>query len=295
MNRIKKCFIICAAVFCIGTGMCLGGVFAGGISDIDKVAKNHDWLVGSPGKIQVAGGGEIDFDSVEATGNLDLVLLGSEYMKSPGDEYLPSELSEVISAEQPGEGTVLIACGKNVEVPKNYVDNGTLKIEGNPGDDGVLTINFSSDDVTPTVVVFCGDKSLKKIDASNNFCDFVIQGVSFEKAELWGSDNDIVMDGVRSGSLKIDGNCTDADLRGDFFGTTDIEIDDGDVEIETSVSREEYAMDIYAEDGDIEIADGEIEVDEKPWKYSCEGGPNKLNIRIARGDVELFFGDTLYR
>ena len=295
MNKLLKFFIICAMAFCVGLGLMLGGIFSGGVDGINKVAEKHDWLAGSPGKMQITTMNDMDFDSVETAGQVDLVLIGTEFMTTDSDWPLPDSLASTIKENIPEEGTVLICHGKNVAAPEYNVENGVLKIEGGAPDGGVVSMNFSSDDGVPKVVVFCGDKKLKNIATSNNWCDVTMLGNSFENASISGSDNNVFMEAVRSDGLKIDGERTDVSLHGDFHGTTDITTSDSDVHIETCINRAEYAMDVVSEYGDIELDNGEVEIDEYPWKYSCEGEPNKIKVKNSFGDVKVYYGDTLYQ
>ncbi|MDO4176360.1 MAG: DUF4097 family beta strand repeat-containing protein [Bacillota bacterium] len=295
MNKLMKFFIICAITFVVGLGLCLGGVFSGGVDGINKVAEDHDWLDGSPGKMQIETLSNQDFESVEVTGQVEMVFVGAEFMTTDSDWHLPDSLASTIKEDIPEEGTVLICHGENVAAPEYNIEDGVLKIEGGAPDDGVVSMNFSSDDGVPKVVVFCGDRMLKNITTSNNWCDVVMLGIAFENASISGSDNDVFMEAVQSENLKIDGNCTDVQLHGAFHGTVDVTTNDADVIIETSVNRDKYAVDIDAEYGDIELDNGEIEIDGYPWKYSCEGGPNKIIVKNSCGDVEVFYGDTLYQ
>lgn len=295
MSKLLKFFIICAIVFCVGLGFTIGGACADGIGGLDKVAEDHDWIDGSPGEMQIERAENLDYDSVEATGMLEMVFLGTQYMNTAADWPMEKSLANEIKENIPEEGTVLICHGSNVVSPEYTVENGVLKIEGKSTDGGgVISMNFSSDDGVPKVLVFCGDRNLKNITVSNNWCDVSMMGVVFENAELNGSSNDVFMECVKSGNLKINGEGTEINLHGDFYGTTDIITTDADVVIETAVNKDEYAMDIYAEEGDIELANGEVEIDGYPWKYSSTGGPNSMIIKNSDGDVGVFFGDTLY-
>lgn len=294
MNKLIKFFIICAIALCIGIGFTIAGISADGIKGIDKVAENYDWFEGTPGQMQVETLDVSDYDSIDVTGNVDLVVIGDKYMSADADWPLPSKLEQIIRNKLPEEGMVFMGHGENVTAPEYTVENGVLKIEGETSDEGTVSMNFSNDDGIAKVVIFSGNRTFKDIRTSNNFCDVTLLGVKYENAYLSGSDNDIFMECAESGNLKIQGEFTDISLHGDFTGITDITTTDGDVEIETSVNRNEYGVDINAEDGDIELANGEVEIDDYPWTYKCDGGPNRLIIKNSCGDVKVFFGDTLY-
>ena len=295
MSKLLKFFLICAIVFCVGLGFTIGGVCADGVEGINKVADNHNWLDGSPGKMQIEKMKGQEFDSVEVTGMVETVFVGTEYMTTDSDWPLPDCLASTIKENIPEQGTVLICHGENIEAPDYTVEEGVLKIKGGSADGGVISMNFTFDDGVPKAIIFCGDKRLKNITVSNNFCDVTLLGVAYENASISCSNNDVFMECVKSGNLVIDGDATDVGLHGDFYGITNITTKNSDVEIETCENRAEYAMDIFAENGDIELDNGEVEIDEYPWKYSCEGGPNKIVVKNSLGDVKVYFGDTLYQ
>lgn len=296
MSKLLKFFIICAIVFCVGLGFTIGGICAGGIKGLDKVAEDHDWIDGSPGEMQVEKEEGLEFDSVEATGQVEMVFIGPEFISTEADWPLAKSLTNEIKENMPKEGTVLFCHGKNVILPDYTVENGVLKIEGKATyGGGVVSMNFTPDDGIPKIVVFCGDNGLKNIKISNNWCDVSMMGIAFENADLAGSNNDVYMECVKSSGIKINGEGTEVHLHGNFFGTTDINTTDADVVIETCENKDTYAMDIFAEEGDIELDNGEISVEGYPWKYNCVGSPNSIIVKNKYGDVEVFFGDTLYQ
>lgn len=294
MNKLIKFFIICAITFVVGLGLCLGGVFSGGVGGINKVAEHEEWLEGSPGEMQVEDAGRMDFNSIEVTGQVEPVFIGTKYMNDNADNVFPKVVAKAIGNNMPEEGTVMICYGENVNMPEYKTENGVLKINGGPLDNGVVELKLSTQDRIPKVVVFCGDKKLDKISVSGEVCDTTLLGVSFRDADIQVNSADICMECADSHGLKIEGSNNDISLHGDFYGKTEISSEAGDVKVETSVNKADYDIAVMAEGGDIELDNGEIEIDEAPWKYEASGGPNSMKINCLNGDVEVFFGDTLY-
>lgn len=295
MNKLAKFFIICAIVLFVGIGMCLGGIWAGGVNGVNKVADKYDWIDGPPGKFEVAHADALEFDSIETSGEMDVCLIGTEYTGMPDSWKIPRRIIGTITAYAPEEGSVFLCYGENVTAPEYAVENGVLTIDSNYGRDGAISVNLTANDGVPKAIVFCGDRELKDITVDGNFCDVVMLGITYENANIGTSDSLVYMECVKSGNLTIDAECTEVELHGEFLGTTEVATTDADVTINTIVNKDQYGLELEAVDGDIEVDNGTVDIEDYPWTYSKKGGPNNILIKNNCGEIEIFFGDTLYR
>ena len=289
MSKAAKFFIICGIVCVVGLGLTIGGFAAGGLKGLDKVAEKYDWMEGSPGNMQVETiEATEDFTSIEQDGNVDLVLIGDD-MLGNADAFMPKAVAKVLEETNITPGTAIVAWGENVNEPYVRTEEGVLKITGKDTD-GQVQLNFTPEEVTPTVVVYCGDMELENLAIDNTYGDVGILGVCAKAANINSESGEIYTEMFTTEALTVYGETADMELSGTFKGVTVIENVDGDVEIDTVLNQNEYGLKLQALSGDIEINDGDIEIDDVPAKYEASGGPNQLNIKTGSGDIDITFG-----
>ena len=302
MSKLMKFFITCAAVFVVGLVMLIAGIGTGGVEGLDKVAEDHDWVSGSPGDRASIEVNDLDFESIEATGYMDVILVGPGYYDDVVKDY---ELETITEAEA---GTALAIFGSNLEGPTMEMDDKTLKLSSNTESADGVNLNFSSENSYPTVFVFCSDKEIKRFTLSSSSSDVSLLGVSVENADIQLNYGDVEANNIVSKSMKIKIDSGDIELSGELKGTTDVSTDSGDIElsgdlkgttkastdsgdidIDTKMEVKEYSMKVSAAAGDVTIEENEIEYnDEKEgYRYTQEGGEDTLILKTEAGDVKV--------
>lgn len=287
MSRIAKFFIICGAVFILGIGLVIAGFATGGLKDIDNISDKYDWLDCGPGNIQTEHKTALEFNSINVEGSADVIIAD------------PSEWTEVKNLiEDEGEasmttaeaGDVVTCWGENYEKPDVKVEEGVLKINSKSAweDGGHISMNFTSDDGIPDIIIICPDSELTSIKVNNQDGDTDIYGVKFASGDITTANGDIDLASVTCRQLNITNSNGDVGLDGTFTGDTSVKADEGDVEFNTSASRADYSIDIQTENGDVTDS-GNSELGPV---YRMNGGQNMLKLRTVDGDIDLTFGDA---
>ena len=290
MNRIAKFFVICAAAFVLGLILFVIGITADGIDGYHKVAKDHNWVKDGSTKIcTVETKGE--FDSVEATGPIDVVLVGGDYFNEAVKEY------NLIEEENLGPGTVVLRYGNAYDAPEVTLDSGTLEITGIQDDnEPFVGIDLSGgDSAWPVAIVFCDDKELKAVKVSSEYADVEMMGIAFADADIELNDGDVDLANIRSKGLKISSDYGDVEVAGDLRGETEVTLESGDIEIDTLAKLKEYTIKAGSDNGDIKVGKKELEFpfdgtgdeQEEGYQYIQEGGKDTLVVKTTYGDIEI--------
>ncbi len=290
MNRIAKFFIVCAAAFVLGLILVVIGITTGGKDGFHKVAEDHGWVKDGSTKIcTVETKGE--FDSVEATGPIDVVLVGGDYFNEAVKEY------NLIEEENLGPGTVVIRYGNAYDAPEVTLDSGTLEITGIQDDnEPFVGIDFSDgESAWPVAIVFCDDKELKAVKVSSEYADVEMMGIAFADADIELNDGDVDLANIRSKGLKISSDYGDVEVAGDLRGETEVTLESGDIEIDTLAKLKEYTIKAGSDDGDIKVGKKELEFpfdeggdyQEEGYQYIQEGGKDTLIVKTTYGDIEI--------
>ena len=285
MRKLRVFFITCAAVFVVGVAMSIGGAAAGGVQGFEKVAEDRDWVTTGPGAQATVELQDLDFDAIEATGVMDVVIVGeSSYSEVVRDYNLEG-------AAEPKAGTAVCVFGSNVEPPDVKLDGKTLKLTGGAEQEFQgINLNFSSASVYPAVIVFCPDKEIDSIKVSSAFSDVTLKDISVKQADIQLNYGDVETENIVSQGIMIDNEFGDAALSGDLKGTTEIQLEEGDIELDTKTDPKAYSMKIKTEAGDITIGDkesGESKADEEGYSYTQTGGEDTLLLETINGDVKV--------
>lgn len=307
-SKLKRFFLICAAVCAAGIICTVIGVTAGGVEGFEKVAEKYDWVEGDPGERGVTAYPVEDFQSVEINGEADVYLLGKEFYKN-ATRLTSDDILEPTETDVLGKNKVIVIAGDRVQQPDIKVDKGVLKITSVVPEDSKFSINFSSLTWTPTILVCCPMQTLDSLKLTSDCGDMNLLGISWKNAQIMTNYGYIAMEGVSSGGLSMKMDSSDADLQGEFLKNTSIMTDSGDVKLETSLAKSEYGLRLHAEYGDIRILepgdadiedseDGEeVEIDDSVDGEEVEsndvvqdGGPNTISMSMESGDMTLRFG-----
>ena len=285
MKKLMTFFISCAAVFLKGLVMFIVGVNTGGVDGLHAVAEDHDWVNDGPGALSTVEVDDLDFDTIEATGVADVVIVGeNSYDKIISDYHLETVV-------EPKPGSVVMVSGSNMEAPASELDGKTLKLfGGNQQDFNGINLDFSSESVYPTMIVFCPDKKLDQIKISSAFSDVELRDISFDNAKIELNFGDVEAENIVSQGIKINSDNGDVDLSGELKGTTDIKVEAGDIEIDTKDALKVYTMKIKTLAGDINIGEKEIEgyeTDEEGYSYTKDGSKYTLLLETLSGDVDV--------
>ncbi len=290
MKNKARFFIICAIVLCIGLAIGIVGFLTGGIKGIDKFADEHEWFEGSPGNMQVEHHKALDFNSIEANGLVDIVIIGGDNSNYYDWENI-GKAANTIKNDNPQEGSVFICYGEKVETPQLKLENGVLKIDASENSEGKISVNLTSGSWVPTVVIFTGNRTLDNIALSSDYSDLDIYGAVYNNAVISTNSGDIDIEAVKSGGLKLVGDAADVDISGEFAGTTDINVASGEVSFHSIFAKEKYKIDMKANAGDLEIDSEGLEIETWPAEYRTSGSPYVLKIRTDSGDIEANFGN----
>ena len=292
MNRgIKRFFIICAAVTCLGLVAATIGYFTGGIPGLGKMSERYSWIrAGVPEMTgldlaEASGGENVSFDSVNIRGDMDIFIARGSY----ADTRLIYDERET--------------------APTFEVKDGTLTVEADNVDSGVM-INLDSGDSTPQLIVCVPqEKTPDDITISSDYGDIKISDVSAKDISIYSDMGDVEMDnvGFDSAALEIDyGDVTcssisgkdlrisagqgDVEISGRLLGITDVTTDYGDVDILTSLPESSYSVDVKADLGDIDIGShdyGDME------HISFGSGDDMIKVAADMGDINIEFADSL--
>ena len=134
MNRgIKRFFIICAAVTCLGIVAATASYFTGGIPGLGKMSERYSWIrAGVPEMTgldlaEASGSENVSFDSVNIRGDMDVLIARGSY----ADTRLIYDEGET--------------------APTFEAKDGVLTVDADKVDSGVL-INLGSGDSTPQLM-----------------------------------------------------------------------------------------------------------------------------------------------
>ncbi|MDO4518168.1 MAG: DUF4097 family beta strand repeat-containing protein, partial [Bacillota bacterium] len=237
MKKIVKFLIICAAVFAVGLLMVIGGLLAGGIHGIDKVAEHYKWFEGSSGAPVVMDYHDMDIKTIDVDGGVDVRIIGPEYYDEVNRKIEKAGYSSDAKA-----GDVFAIYGENTQPPVVTIeDKGKLKVRlSDDKSSPVVTMNFDSDYGEPVIYVCLGKNEMDEINVKSNESDIVIKDAAFKQANLNVEYGDINMEYVRSKGLNIKANGGDIVLEGEYSNDTIIKSDGGDVKFETSLDTDKY-------------------------------------------------------
>ena len=302
---IAKFFIACAIVFCIGLiSLVLGAAF-GGIEGFQEVAEKREWIQGDPGEevreyVKVG-----DFDKVEIEGCADVNFMTKEWCSDEADE----DGSE--AAYRPGE--VLVIRGSKVDAPEIKVEKGVLHIKSAETEFEGINLNFSSVARTPGVFVYCTGEQLRSIRTDITSGNLSLMGISFDKASIGSVSGDIYMKKVKgknlnvnvlSGDVVISGKVSnrtsittesgDVKLNGKFLGKTTADLTSGDLSYDTTLSKDDFTMDMTALSGDVMVSvGGERTTYEDNNNVKIGKGPNTFTVSSSSGDIDISFAGDL--
>ncbi|MDO4869906.1 MAG: DUF4097 family beta strand repeat-containing protein [Bacillota bacterium] len=283
MNKLAKFFIACGAVFVIGLVMFAAGFAKGGVDGLEKVAADHDWVSAGPGALATVELHDQEFESIESTGVMDVVIVGPDSYEKIVSDY------HIEMAVEPKPGTVVAVHGSNIQPPNMKVEGKTLKLNGGEENEFEgINLDFSSDSVYPAVIVFCPDQELDQIKISSVFSDVELRDISFKQADIRLNAGDVETANIVSQGLTIEGDSGDAEISGELKGQTEIKLEAGDIEVETKDALKNYTMKIKSSAGDIKIGEKEIaEETAEGYSYTSDGGKYTLLLETEMGDIEV--------
>lgn len=285
MNRgLKRFLIICAVAAGVGLVFTVAGFALGGIEGVDKVAGEHDWLMGSPG--------EMRYMDVDCGSDLDAV-------KIQGDMDVRISRGDHDSAR--------ICYGENWNVPVTRLENGTLFVDARVKEHKI-TINFTKTDYEPFIEITCkesgalenvyietesGDVDISGIETDSitvfsEYGDVRFDGVGFNRGELSAEMGDIECKNIKSYGLKIENENGDCKLSGEILGTCEVEIENGDLYVDTTLAENMYRVEAETEMGEMHI--GDMHRDDYECRYNGGSGSNILKLFSECGDVKVNFG-----
>ncbi len=280
LNKIAKFFVICAAAFVFGLVLFVIGLAAGGVDGFHKVSEEHDWINVDPSDVHMVDT-KCEFNAVEVTGDMDVVLVGKDGYDSVIKEYNLTEIENL------GSGTVVFRYGERLGEPEITVDSGVLKMNNLPGNaQAGVNLDFSERvSEWPVAIVFCNDKELESVKVDSDYADVEMIGVAFKKADIRLDSGDVDMANIKSKGLKINSSYCDVEISGDLQGKTEITVDSGDVEVDTLRDYGEYTIQVETSSGDVKI--GKKKFDLEGHEYVQGGGENTLTIKLEYGDIEI--------
>ena len=301
MSKLAKFFIICAAVCVLGIVMTFAGYAAGGVDDLQKVADKHEWLNVGPNSTETDLFTVGEFQSIEAEGNLDIVVI------APGKELDKETVPNFVEDMYYGgtAGTVAVRWGKGYGAPVVTNENGVLKIEGSTDSIDTAQVNLTGEDPSPDVVVFCSDNELESINIDGKYGDASVAGVKskstkiaadsgdIEVEDVEGSEitaqtqtGDIAADGIAVGRLALKTGTGDIDIS-KCAGEISAETTTGDIEFETTLPQSQFETDLSVNTGEISVNEDAID----PNEFYSKGEPNKLTFRTDTGDIDVNFAE----
>lgn len=291
-SKWKRFFLVCAAVCVAGIICTVIGVTSGGIDDFEKVAENIDWIQTGPGERGITSYPVDKFDAVQISGDADVYLLGKEFYKN-ASRLVEDDVLNVTETDVLGANKVIVIAGDKVPQPKIEVEGKTLQIIAMPADTDGVNLDFSHLTWSPTILVCCPMQTLESLKLDTNFGDFQALGTAWKNADIKLACGYTNMEGVTSGGLSLEMTTSDADLQGEFLKRTFIDVQDGDLQLETALGKGEYGLDLTTDSGDITVLEAgkeEETEDEIFGEYKQNGGPHTITMKAESGDMTLQFG-----
>ena len=301
MSKLAKFFIICAAVCVLGIVMTFAGYAAGGVDDLQKVADKHEWLNVGPNSTETDLFTVGEFQSIEAEGNLDIVVIAPG--KELDEEAVPNFVEDMYYGGT--AGTVAVRWGKGYGAPVVTNENGVLKIEGSTDSIDTAQVNLTGDDPSPDVVVFCSDNELESIHINGKYGDNAIVCVKSKSTKVTAESGDIEIEDVEGGEiaaetktgdiyaddivsskLTLKAGTGDVDISG-CVGEISAETTTGDIEFATALTQSQFEMDLSVNTGEISVNEEAIDAKE----FNAKGEPNKLLFRTNTGDIDADFAE----
>ena len=301
MSKLAKFFIICAAVCVLGIVMTFAGYAAGGVDDLQKVADKHEWLNVGPNSTETDVLTVGEFQSVEAEGSLDIVVL------APGEDLDEEDVPNFIEDMYYGgtAGTVAVKWGKGNGAPEVTNENGVLKIKGDSESIDKVEVNLTGEDPSPDVVVFCSDNELESINIKGKYGDTAVVCVKSKSTKVTAESGDIEIEDVEGGEIAAETNT--GDIHADNIvcskmtlkaGTGDIDISEcvgeisaetttGDIEFAAALPQSQFEIDLSVNTGEISINEDAIDSKE----FYAKGEPNKLVLRTDTGDIDADYSE----
>jgi len=208
--------------------------------------------------------GSTEICTVETKGEFDEVkITGPIDVVMVSEDYYDNAVKEydLDDLENPGTGTVAFRYGNAYNEPEATIDNGTLEIKGIQDDDEhFVGIDLSDEgSAWPVAIVFCGDKELKSVNVSSEYADVEMKGIAFAVADIELNDGDVELENIKSKGLKISSDYGDVEVSGDLSGDTEITLEDGDIEVDTLADIKDYTIKAGADSGDIKVGKTEID------------------------------------
>ena len=289
LSKLAKFFIICAAVFVIGIACTAAGAASGGVQGFEKLAERYDWI-NSPGERGVTAQNVGDFHSIEATGDVDLWIVGKSYYEKAG-WLADQDLLKQTELDVIGSGQVCVIAGDQMEQPQISVEKGVLTIDAGAIDLTGINLNVTEAEFYPEVLVCVPDETLRTLTVSGQTGDVNVLGVSWKSAKIGVNTGDISMEGVDSKALALSVDTGDIEVQGKLTGTVEAGSETGDIEIATSLPKEKYALDLKTDVGDIKVLEGGEKTfeSEEGKPMTQKGGPHRIKVSTDTGDVKLLF------
>ena len=288
-SKLARFFIVCSVIFFIGVILTVTGLATGGGKNIEKLAEHYDWI-SSPGERGITTYKAEDFHSIEATGDVDLWILGSGYY---GDSsWVEKEgLLESTEMDNIAPNQVTVICGDRMGQPEITVENGILKINSGPVDFNGINLNLDEATFYPRILICVPDQILESLNVSGQTGDVNIMGVGWKKADIQMNTGDMTFEEADSRGLTIDADTSDMELEGTFTGKTKVRTETGDLDLTTSLARKEYDLTAKTSAGDVKILEAgkTVKEFEDENEVSRKGGPNKMTITTDTGDITLNF------
>lgn len=163
--------------------------------------------------------------------------------------------------------------------------------------------------IAPSVTVDCstGDVSIENLEAKTGKLQVAMGSIHIENCQSDAvtfevSTGDIDVDKMQSQDVKIDismgstsigggkianlqysGSTGDFSIDGEITGNNRVKLSMGSVYIDTTLRQRDYG-------GEISVSMGEINVgDMSGRKILLDGGPNKLDVSVSSGDIDIEF------
>ena len=281
MSKMAKFFAVCSAVCVLGIILTVAGVATGGVQGLEKFEGSHSWFNVGPMNSETDLLEVGDYDSIKVDGNMDIAIIGPNFVDELDAEFAGEWLTEDYNEEL--AGNVIVSWKQETEEPDIQVTEGVLTIKANEaGPD--MEVNLSADDSSPDIIVFCKGEEIKDVDISLGYGDIAIGGIKCENVNVNSKAGDIELAEVDCGKMMLKMNAGDIEFT-NCKGDLGAEVNSGDIEFDTALEMEEFTMDLHTYTGDVQINDS----DEEYHDFTFGSGPNKLTLKTKTGDIEADF------
>lgn len=191
---------------------------------------------------------------------------------------------------------VTVECGDSYQVAMNCNEKlmPTVEVKGDTLviKQKVNTKLFTGSTHAEMTVTLPAGTELNSLTTVQNVGDFELDSVDVKKADITVNVGDVELENVKGSNLKVDSDTGDVEVKDCQFETVDIDSDIGDADYSSTVSLEDYTMDLKTDVGSVDIhgvhgSDHDSDHMGSNHSYTQKGSAGSLTIKVDVGSISV--------